>query len=204
VRRVAAFDLDGTLTRRDTLLPFLLRSCGRGRTAAALLAESLVLLRGMAGNDAARDAGKEAVLRRLLGGRPVAPLVELAETFADEAMRTLVRTDAAARIEGHRTQGHELVIVTASPELYVGALARRLGIDHVLGTRLEVDETGLLTGRLLGANCRGPEKVARLRAWLGDEPFELWAYGDSAGDRELLALAAANGTRVRQERRWPR
>jgi phosphatidylglycerophosphatase C len=201
VRRVAAFDLDGTLTRRDTLLPFLLRSCGRSRTAAALMAESLLLLRGAAGNDRARDDAKAGVLRRLLAGRPVAPLLELAETFADDVMGTLLRTDAAARIEKHRSQGHELVIVTASPELYVGPLARRLGIDHVLGTRLEVDDSGVLTGRLLGANCRGAEKVARLQAWLGEEPYELWAYGDSAGDRELLALAAANGTKVGRESR---
>lgn len=203
MRRVAAFDLDGTLTRRDTLLPFLLRSCGRRPTATALMAESLVLLRGVAGDDQARDDAKAGVLRRLLAGRPVAPLAELAEEFADEVMATLVRTDAAARIERHRGQEHELVIVTASPELYVGPLARRLGVDQVLGTLLEVDDAGLLTGRLLGANCRGAEKVARLRAWLGDDEFELWAYGDSAGDRELLALAADNGVLVARAGRRP-
>ena len=201
MRQVAAFDLDGTLTRRDTLLPFLLRSCGGGRTAAAIVAESLLLLQGMAGNDNARDAAKAAVLRRLLAGRPVAPLAELAETFAEEVTATLLRTDAAARVESHREQGHELVIITASPELYVSPLARRLRIDHVLGTRLEVDGSGILTGRLIGANCRGAEKVARLRAWLGNEPFELWAHGDSAGDREMLELAAAKGTRVSREAR---
>ncbi|MCU1390542.1 MAG: Phosphoserine phosphatase, partial [Ilumatobacteraceae bacterium] len=49
------------------------------------------------------------------------------------------------------------------------------------------------TGRMAGDNCRGPEKVRRLRAWLADHQLtdaELWAYGDSNGDRELLAAAA--------------
>ena len=62
----------------------------------------------------------------------------------------------------------------------------------MLCTHLEADAAGRLTGRLDGPNCRGPEKERRLRAWLTDRGLEkatLWAYGDSRGDRELLALA---------------
>ena len=64
----------------------------------------------------------------------------------------------------------------------------------MLGTELAVDDDGLLTGALAGANCRGVEKVRRLHAWLrerhGDRAnVEVWAYGDSPGDRELLADA---------------
>src|SRR5207247_1629419 len=68
-------------------------------------------------------------------------------------------------------------------------IGRRLGFDAVLATRLEVDGAGVLTGQLAGANCRGPEKVARLRAWRGDTLVVAYAYGDSAGDREMLAVA---------------
>jgi phosphatidylglycerophosphatase C len=73
--------------------------------------------------------------------------------------------------------------------LYVSPIGRRLGFDAVLATRLEVDTDGRLTGRLSGANCRGPEKVARLREWRSGELVVDFAYGDSAGDREMLALA---------------
>ena len=62
----------------------------------------------------------------------------------------------------------------------------------VVCTRLEQDASGRLTGRLQGANCRGPEKARRLRAWLEAEGLadaEVWAYGDSEGDAELLAQA---------------
>jgi phosphatidylglycerophosphatase C len=71
----------------------------------------------------------------------------------------------------------------------VAPIGRRLGFDTVLATRLEVDADGRLTGRLVGANCRGPEKVARLREWRSGELVVDFAYGDSAGDREMLALA---------------
>lgn len=193
-RTVVALDLDGTLTRSDTLLPFLWRACGRRRTAAALVAHSFLIVGSMTGIASRHDA-KERLLARLLRGRSVSDLEEAADVFADAVMATGMRAEMLERIERHRRQGHELVIVSASPELYVESLGRRLGVDAVIGTRLEVDEAGCLTGRLEGLNCRGPEKVARLRTWLGDNGTVAWAYGNSGGDRELLALAR-HGVRV--------
>ncbi len=77
--------------------------------------------------------------------------------------------------------------------MYLAPTGAALGFDQVLATQLEVGDDGLLTGRLRGPNVRGVEKSARLRAWLAatlpDTPYRLWAYGDSAGDRELLAMA---------------
>ena len=199
-RVVAAFDLDGTLTRRDTLLPFLLKACGPAATYRAVLGVSLLLVRALAGG-ARRDVAKEALLVRLLAGRPVEPLAEVAEAFADDVM-PMLRPEMIERVAEHRRAGHELVIVSASPELYVAPLGRRLGFDAVLGTRLETDAEGRLTGRLLGPNCRGEEKAVRLREWLGEEgTAEIWAYGDSRGDREMLALART-GIRVHRRRPW--
>jgi phosphatidylglycerophosphatase C len=99
-----------------------------------------------------------------------------------------MRGEIVARLTWHREQGHDLALVTASPELYVAPIGRRLGFATVLGTRLEVDDDGRLTGRLVGLNVKGEEKVRRLRDAVGAvEPG--WAYGNSRGDRQLLALA---------------
>jgi HAD superfamily hydrolase (TIGR01490 family) len=198
---LAAFDLDGALTRRDTLLPFLYRAVGRAQAYRALLASSLSLARAAALGGAHRDLAKAAVLGRVLAGVPRAALAEAAESYADQVVAHGLRPDVRTRVDWHRAEGHELVLVSASPELYVAPIGRRLGFDDVLATRLEVDAAGLLTGRLLGANCRGPEKVARLRQWRGDELVVAYAYGDSPGDREMLALAATATNVVGRARR---
>ena len=109
-------------------------------------------------------------------------------------VRSWLRPDTLARLRWHQDAAHEVVLVSASFTVYLLPLARQLGVDGVLGTELAVGDDGLLTGALANANCRGAEKVRRLHAWLrerhGDRTnVELWAYGDSPGDRELLADA---------------
>ena len=188
-RSVAVFDFDGTLTRRDTLLPFLRRTRGASRTSIALLANSMVLARGLVAGDDQRDAGKEAVLRHLLAGQDVEELQAAATVFADVVIKRRLNPPVLERVRSHQAEGHELVIVTASPELYVGTIGERLGFHAVLGTRLETDGNGRLTGRLQGRNCRGAEKVERLQAWLGVADATVYAYGDSAGDRQLWDFA---------------
>ena len=194
-RRVAAFDFDGTLTRRDTLLPFLVRACGAAAVARAAARVSPVAVRGRLGLlEAAihhRDATKEAVLRDLLGGRPAAWLAEQGRSFA-VTLPDRIRPVMVDQVAWHRKQGHELVIVSASLRAYLEPFAAAHGFDHVIAVEMAATDTGILTGDLLGPNVRGPEKEVRLRAWLGaDEPGLLWAYGNSSGDREMLAMADA-------------
>jgi phosphatidylglycerophosphatase C len=97
-------------------------------------------------------------------------------------------------LHGHADAGHTVLLVSASFEVYLRPLAELLGAHDVLAVRLEVGDDGILTGRLEGPNCRGPEKVVRLHDWLdrhagGRGAVHLTAYGDSRGDRELLADA---------------
>ncbi len=189
-RAVAAFDLDGTLTRGDTLLPFLRRARGGTRVAWALLVHSLPITRALAGGHR-RDQAKEALLAHLLRHQDVSALQSTAASFAEEVVGRRLRPGVLERVRAHRRAGHELVIVSASPEIYVAPIGRLLGFDAILGTRLQTGPDGLLTGRIEGLNCRGAEKAARLRAWAGEGPVTVYAYGDSPGDRELLASADA-------------
>ncbi len=182
---MAAFDVDGTLTTRDCVTPFLLRAT-RGRVVLALLGRPLALGSALLHRD--RDRLKELAASSLRG-LDAAGLDRLGATFARDFVAKRLRPDTTARLRRHATLGHTVVLASASLEPYVVPIGESLGVHGVVCTRLEQDESGRLTGRLEGANCRGPEKAQRLRAWLeaaGLADAEVWAYGDSSGDAELL------------------
>ncbi|MDA8046865.1 MAG: HAD-IB family hydrolase [Actinomycetota bacterium] len=188
---VAAFDFDGTLIWGDSFTTFLIGLRGWPRFVGTF---ALSLTRVFVGHRFRldRDTSKADLVARLLAGHPAERMARHAEEFGDR-LADRVRPGMRSRIEWHRAQGHRLLLVSASPEVYLVPLGRHLGFDAVLATRLEIGPDQRLTGRLDGANCRGPEKEIRVRAWLDDHlagrPVELWAYGDSPGDREMLAMA---------------
>lgn len=192
IERVAAFDVDGTLTTRDCVVPFLRRVATTPRLVVRMLRHPIALGRGAVRRD--RDALKAASVAAAFTGAS-APTVEAeADDFARDVYDRWLRTEVVERLRAHIADGDTVVLVSASFEVYLRPLARLLGADDVLAARLEVGPDDRLTGRLLGANCRGGEKVARLHAWLdehagGRGAVHVTAYGDSFGDRELLADA---------------
>jgi phosphatidylglycerophosphatase C len=188
-RRVAAFDFDGTLSRKDSLAPFLEIVCGRAQLYRSLAVRAPVLA-GIAIGIGDRDAEKERLVGRLLYGRSAASVRDAGAAYARSLTEgDALRPDMLERVAWHRSEGHEIVIVSASLDVYLEPLAPLLGVDQVFCTRLGIGPDDRLNGLLEGGNVRGAEKVRRIRAWLGSDEAELWAYGDSAGDRELLEAA---------------
>lgn len=206
---VAAFDFDGTLTDGGSVWRFLVATVGVRRvlTAAGLLVVKLAL--AAAFGDGAADSAKEALFKRTLRGLGEKELAAKAQRFGLEHYLRHARADVRARLEWHRGRGHKLVIVSASPDLYVSAVGKELDVDEVVATKLEVGPDGLLTGGYDGKNCRGEQKLERLEHWVttsllsrrsgdaanvasapdaAEKPY-LWAYGNSAGDRALLEAA---------------
>jgi phosphatidylglycerophosphatase C len=186
---VAAFDFDGTLTRRETLLQFLLHTLG----AAAVVRHAFMLAPTLAGYGLGmirNDVAKERVFIECLAGMSLDELQLEGERFAADVLPGLLRQEAMQRFKWHKQQGHRCVVISASLELYVRPWAIKNGFDDVIATRLEMQEHGRITGKLSGANCFGIEKALRLENLLGArEGYCLYAYGDSRGDKELLSLA---------------
>lgn len=185
---VAAFDFDGTLSSRDNFTPFLRRVAGNRAVARAMAVNTARVAAGSA-DERSRDALKGLVLHDLFAGYDAAALDEIGRGFAFEIVQRHLRPDMVQRADWHRTQGHELVIVSASLGVYLRPIAEQLRFDAVLCTELEVGPDGVLTGRLAGPNVRGLEKARRLDSFLDGKAAAVWAYGDSSGDRELWARA---------------
>lgn len=184
---VAAFDFDGTLTRHDTLLPFLKEVLGSARLLAVLTRLSPVLA-GYATGVIRNDIAKERLLTAALGGMDVATLSALGEAFAADQVPRLLRPVMMNRLRWHHEAGHICIVVSASLGLYLRPWARAYDVQQVICTELETNLQGQVTGHLLGGNCFGHEKARRLAAVLPAGAV-LYAYGDSRGDREMLAMA---------------
>ena len=199
-RPLVAFDFDGTLSFRDSFMAFLAWRSGAGAYALGLARLAPAALAYLADRD--RGRLKAAATRIFLRGIKRTELDAACDAFAASPLgRRLIRPDAEQRWRQWKEVGAELVIVTASPEEVVAPFARRLGADRLIGTRLGFDSEDRVTGAFDSENCRGPEKVLRLKAAYGDSVRLAAAYGDTSGDRELLALAEEKGYRVFTDRR---
>lgn len=186
---VAAFDVDNTLTRRDCVVPFLIRTSS-WRVAPRLLRAALPLGWALLRRD--RDRVKELAVQVVLTGQERGRLEEIGARFAQQVHDQWLRDDTVARLAWHVRSGHRVVLVSASFSTYLNHLGSRLSCDGVLGCELEFDDRGRCTGRLIEGNCRGPEKERRLRRWMeqsGLAGARIFAYGDSSGDDHLLAMS---------------
>lgn len=185
---LAVFDLDGTLTRGDTLFPFLRYVAGT-RGFLLRLPRALPWLVGLALGVVSRGRAKEGVLRAFLRGMTREELALRAAAFSRERLPSMLRPEAAQRLAWHQSRGHRCALVSASLLEYVEPWARSVGFDDVLATRLHYDPAGRVTGDLDGQNCRGEEKGRRLAEHYGDlGKLTTYGYGDSRADRHFLSL----------------
>jgi phosphatidylglycerophosphatase C len=184
---IAIFDLDGTITRRDTLFPLVLRKlASRPWTLFKLLGVLPGAIRYLFDRD--RGALKQDLLRATLRGAPRAELAAFSERFVRDKIARGCFRDALATITRHRNARHYLVLMSASVDFYIPEFARQLGFDHVIST--EVLWNGdLLDGTLISANRRGEEKARCLRELLASrDDTETFAYGNSDSDLPHLQL----------------
>jgi len=193
-RPIVAFDFDGTLTIRDSFTEFLRWRAGPGAWALGLVK----LAPAVAAYARDRDRGriKAASVREFLQGVDRHVLETEAAQFADDIWPRFMRPDALAAWNDWGARGAHRVIVTASPTTTVAPFATRLGAEALLGTEFIFDADDRITGDFAGPNCRGAEKVRRLKAAYGDDMTLAAAYGDTSGDTEMLAMAQQPGFRV--------
>ncbi|HEY6899296.1 MAG TPA: HAD-IB family hydrolase [Puia sp.] len=188
-RSIAFFDFDGTITTRDTLLEFIKFSKGTlpfyigfALNSPWLVAYRLKLI--------SNQAAKERILTWFFRKTPLAVFQETCDQFADQQIPALLRPKAVQEIRRLQEKGFDVVIVSASPENWLRKWTESIGAG-LLATRLEIKPVKqTLSGRIQGINCHGEEKVRRIREahTLADYQV-IHAYGDTSGDKPMLALA---------------
>ena len=186
---VAAFDVDNTLTVRDCVVPFMKTVGGVSKLSKVVLSDLGKTIQNVRRRD--RDALKMKFIDGIFAGKDAREVESLGVQFASKVADKWLRSDVASRLRWHQEQGHVVILVSASLGAYLHPLGDLLEVDAVLCTELE-EENGVLTGKLIGRNCRGKEKASRVQKWCQDSGIALedlmYAYGDSSGDTELLEL----------------
>ncbi|HMH24599.1 MAG TPA: HAD-IB family hydrolase [Puia sp.] len=190
--KIAFFDFDGTITEKDTLLEFIIFTKGKMNFYKGFLLKSPWLVAYKI-KLISNQRAKEAVMRFFFGKMSVALFEEHCLRFATERIPGLVRPKAGKEIDALQEKGFSVVIVSASPGNWILPWARTIQADLIatrLETRTDAGGQERLTGKISGKNCHGEEKVQRIRQQFKLEDYQpIHAYGDSAGDRPMLALA---------------
>lgn len=187
--QLALFDLDGTITRRDSFVPYARGFLARHPRYLGRLWRVPVPLAGYLTNGGDRGRLKEALIVGLFRRVERSVLDLWTDAFVDALLEHGMRAQALAKIRQHRTQGDRLILLSASPDIYVNRIGARLGFDETVATGVRWDGDRL-DGHLTTPNRRGEEKARCLddlrRRHAG---MRVIAYGNSDADFAHLTHA---------------
>ena len=196
MQKISLYDMDRTITVRGTYTPFLFHLLfARAPWRLVFLPLLPFGFMGYGLKLISRGQLKTFNQRLLMGSGPkLAELQPHIESFADHVLRANRHQKAIDQIEKDRAAGRTLVLVTASYELYAGAIARRVGFDHLIGTKLVVDGEGRVRPRIIGENCYDDAKIDRIEALFAEQGWQrsdchVRAYSDHLSDAPMFALA---------------
>jgi HAD superfamily phosphoserine phosphatase-like hydrolase len=192
---LAIYDLDKTITRRATFLPFLRYAVLRLAPWRVLLVP-LMLVPLLAYGCKWIDRGrlKELNLQLMLGSQINGTrLAEVARGFAGRTLSGNVLKGALDQIAADKAAGARIVIASASCAFYVAEIGKLLGISDTIGTRLAA-EAGDILPKIVGENCYGPAKLRMIEAWLSDQGItradaHIRFYSDHVTDAPCLDWA---------------
>lgn len=184
---LALFDFDGTITTDDSLIKFIRFVVGDIKTIWGMIFLSPMLIiykLKLIPNYKA----KQWLFSYFFKGMDKEEFEKKSEEYSLKHIDTILRPKAMKKIIWHKNQGHTVVIVSASIECWLKPWCDRNNLD-LIATKIEIKEDGV-TGKFLTKNCYGVEKANRVNKNYQINKYEyIYAYGDSKGDKELLALA---------------
>ena len=185
--KIAFFDFDGTITKDDSTAKFIRYFAGD-----LVFIKGVIILLPMIIAYKLKIVTNNEIKRRLITyffkGIGIKYFTEKAKEFSLNMIDPLIRKKALDRISWHKSNGDELVIVSASINLWLLPWCEKNKIS-LIATELEIIDNKI-TGNLLSKNCFGPEKVKRILKSYDLINYDcIYAYGNSRGDYEMLELA---------------
>lgn len=186
-KTIAFFDFDGTLTTRDSFLEVI--KFQKGTYAFYLGFVLLLPIMGLYKLKVLPNyRAKEIVLRYFFKGTLLTDFQKASDNFATNEIKKMLRPDAMKKLQWHRNEGHRIVVVSASISNWLKSWTASENLE-LISSEIQVID-GRVTGKLIGKNCYGAEKVAQIKARINLKDYShIYAYGDTSGDKEMLAIA---------------
>jgi phosphatidylglycerophosphatase C len=197
---LALFDFDGTITSTDTWTPFMRVAVPPARMAWGRVLLAPVVIGHRLGL-VPSSTGRRIAARVGFRNAPAAAVRQLGDEYATRVLPATLRESALARIAWHKSQGDDVVVVSAALDVYLGSWCRSRNLPYIC-TTLE-EQQGRLTGRYVDGDCSGAEKARRILQQYELTRYALvYAYGDSIEDREMLELANRKYYRGKEIASW--
>lgn len=185
--KIAFFDLDGTITKKDTLIEFIKFAIGSYQYYKGLIVLCPILLAYKL-KIISNNIAKEKLISHFFKGWDIIEFENLANNYSIWEIDKIIRPKALERIVWHLECGHKVVVVSASIESWLNGWCKKNNLE-LLGTKLEFNNN-ILTGKFSNKNCYGIEKVNRIKEKYNLNDYHtIFAYGDSKGDKEMLNIA---------------
>lgn len=212
---IAFFDVDNTLLHGASVYQLGRVAWKRGHLGwrdLAKFAWQQARFKSVGENHQHQLAVRDRALE-LVAGHSVLELEAIAVETYDAYLHALLLPSVVDRALDHLRQGHEVWLITATPEVCARVIAERLGLTGAIGTRIESVD-GVFTGALIGPVMHGGHKAdaaARLAGEKGVRLSDCWAYSDSRNDIPMLELVGhrqvvnpdAALARYAEARGWP-
>lgn len=186
-KKIAFFDFDGTITTKDTLLEIIKFQKGRTSFYFGFILHAPWLIAYKL-NWLSNNLAKQKILTYFFAGMNEQVFQEKCDLFAEKIIPGIVRPGALSEINVLRSRDFEIVVVSASAGNWIRKWSESLSLE-LIATKLEV-KNGLITGKIEGENNHGVQKAANIHEhWNLNEYEEIYAFGDSSGDKHMMDLA---------------
>ena len=191
MKRLAIFDVDFTITRKETLMQFFAYMIKKDKKNLKFLPRAIFsgLMYGIKIYDEKRV--KESFLK-FIEGIEEKRLAEEVKDFYKNRLSSILYKDAINMIKKLKNEGLDVYLISASPEFYLNEFYNIKEVDHIIGTKFKF-ENGKFKREMDGLNCKGNEKVIRLKKYLKENNLEVdfknsYMFSDSLSDKPLLDL----------------
>lgn len=191
LKKLAIFDIDYTITKKETLMELFKYVIKKDRRNLKFLPRALYcgIMYSLKIYDERQV--KEKFLK-FIDGIKEKELAKLVREFYDDKLQNILYEDALEMMRNLKGKGYDIYLISASPEFYINEFYAIKEVDKIIGTRFSFED-GIFTRKMDGNNCKGEEKVNRLKEVLKEEDIEVdfkesYMFSDSLSDKPLLDL----------------